>query len=338
MTDVRFQRTIDQKLYDELCTAGVALTQASELIRQGANVNALCDHPDLKKATMLVSLFDELMCSPSEIRVFFLNFFLKNGLSLKEHASEAITFLMLYAFPTNDLLEGAKLLLKKGADPSTAVCVDNQLDGCPITQSAINAVLTQASDAWLLEKDFPLIQGYSALYEILLRAVKKQNYQTVGLLTEIVGQQLKKFCVIGKAKVRTVKPDCKWEYEGEYEANLFDSGFVLQCSQSDLCVNLIQEAFCVDAAQGMGMKTFFNFPNEYTESVITAITGRIDNTRACLNLVLSNGYCVQFKTEFNHAATQTRRGTIELKPITDELSDKYQNANELTKPQNTRGY
>lgn len=31
MTDVRFQRTMDQKLYDELCTAGMALTQASEL-------------------------------------------------------------------------------------------------------------------------------------------------------------------------------------------------------------------------------------------------------------------------------------------------------------------
>ena len=135
-----------------------------------------------------------------------------------------------------------------------------------------------------------------------------------------------------------VKPDCKWDYEGEYEANHFDSGFVLQCPQSDLCVNLMQEAFCVDAVQGMGMKTFFSFPNEYTESVITAITGRIDNTRACLNLVLSNGYCVQFKTEFNHAATQTRRGTIELKPITDELSDKYQNANELTKPYNMRGH
>lgn len=142
----------------------------------------------------------------------------------------------------------------------------------------------------------------------------------------------------GKAKVRTVKPDCKWDYEGECEDNLFDSGFVLQCSQSDLCVNLMLEAFCVDAVQGIGMKTFFNFPNEYTESVITAITGRIDNNRACLNLVLSNGYCVRFETECKHSAIQTKRGTIELKPITDELSDKYQNANELTKPYNPRGH
>lgn len=99
--------------------------------------------------------------------------------------------------------------------------------------------------------------------------------------------------------MRTVKPDCKWDYEGECEDNLFDFGFVLQCSQSDLCVNLMLEAFCVDAVQGIGMKTFFNFPNEYTESVIIAITGRIDNSLACLNLVLSNGYCVRFEQSTN---------------------------------------
>lgn len=78
MQATRFERIIDQELFNALSQQPPNFQKAQDFLKKGADVNAGCLHPDIGNTFMAAALSEEFI-GQGEIRTELGQFFLDNG-------------------------------------------------------------------------------------------------------------------------------------------------------------------------------------------------------------------------------------------------------------------
>ena len=112
----------------------------------------------------------------------------------------------------------------------------------------------------------------------------------------------------------------------------FSSGIVIELEDTALCIDPFQAAFCSSEVQVKENKNLIDVPNPILNTEIVAITGRVsDFSRSneilndTINLIFANDYCLRIQENPNNEKDSVKRGTIQYKSVTDEISDAFVN-------------
>lgn len=305
--------------------------KASNLVAQGASVNGACVDSDLGNTFLASVVYDDL--TGENLRSPVTDFFLQNGfdptVSDGLNGAQALTNLIALGYLEKNLLRSVKEMLDRGCDPNLRFL---QYIDEPEPQSALDRATTELFDSWLPDCDFLTAQTYTPIYQALLFAIEKKPYQSIESLAFACGQRIKSIVSLGKTHLQTVIPNYQWRYEGEWVEGAFSSGIVIELEDTALCIDPFQAAFCSSEVQVKENKNLIDVPNPILNTEIVAITGRVsDFSRSneilndTINLIFANDYCLRIQENPNNEKDSVKRGTIQYKSVTDEISDAFVN-------------
>lgn len=330
MQGPKFGRTIDQELFDALSQRSPDFLKAQDWLKKGADVNAACIHPDIGNTFMAVALFEEFT-GQGDISAELGQFILDNGFDPRIqnglNGAHALTYLITYSRPSNELFSVVKRFLERGCNPKLPFL--NYTDETEL-ESAFDRTSGELFDSWMPEHDFLKVQGFAPLYQLLAVASHGGRYQSVEPVTSVLGKRIESISGLGATRLQTIVAGSKWRYEGEWKADAFSSGIVIGCEDKALCIDPYQAAFC-----STDIKTAPGSEKLAINSKIVAITGRVsdyfkeggfDDT---FNIILENGYCLRIQEDPDNAAGYLKRGRILYKLISDELSEAFSNCEKL---------
>lgn len=324
MQAVKFNREIDQKLFQALTKSEPNFLIARDLLSKGGNINAACLHPDLGKTFLIAAVFDEFIGhghTRAELSHFFLDHgfdpTIQNGFS----GAHALTNLISYSYPNHELFFAAKALLEKGCNPSIRFL--NYIDD-PEPLSAYERTSEELFDSWFPDCDFLRVQGFAALHQLLATAIEGGDYLSVEPVIRAERRRIKSISGFGLTHLQTIIPGSEWKYEGEWKPGVFSSGIVIDCEDLALCIDPYQAAFCTSNIKAAPESEKFELNGK-----IVAMTGRV--TERCkegsyndtLNIILDNDYCLRIQEDPNNKPGSLKRGTIRYKLISDEWSDPF---------------
>ena len=326
-----FEKEIDQRLYEALTQLPIDFQKASNLVAQGASVNVACVDSDLGNTFLTSVVYDAL--TGENLRSPVTDFFLKNGFDPTVanglNGAQALTNLIAFGYLEKNLLTAVKKMLDRGCDPNLRFL---QYIDEPKPQSAIDRAATELFDSWLPDCDFLAAQTYSPIYQALLFAIEKKPYQTIESLAFACGQRIKRIGSLGNTHLQTLIPESQWRYEGERLEGAFSSGIVIELEDTTLCIDPFQAALCSSEVKIKGNKDLIDVPNPILNTEIVAITGRVsDFSRSngvlndTINLIFANDYCLRIQENPNNEKSCVKRGTIQYKSVTDEISDAFVN-------------
>ena len=331
--EVKFDRNIDTSLYLVLLI-NQDYRQATKLILSGADINASCRHSDIGQAFMLGALLNDLVGDDLN-KIDMVKFFMHHGFNPNTgdglNGAQALNYFIAFAHPTNKLIESVKLLLDKGCDANLEY--PNYLDEGEMT-SAVDTAYWMLFDGWVPDFDFLAVQGFSPICQILSRAVKRQNYQNISSVSRIIGEKIRKVVVVGDGSINALDSGNRYLYEGEWDRGVFSSGIIIECEKHCVFIDSYLASFCDACSFNAESETELSL--DLTGQTIKAVTGRIffncqdkeENDE--INFILSNGYVLKFKLA-GKSEDGKQKCVLSYQRVTDELSEKYQNALELEK-------
>lgn len=296
--DLTFENPLDQALFCTLCETTASnpeyvFKHAEELIRQGADPNAIGIDNDVRKPTYLAA---GVLAEPNDgtripmVRVA--QFLVEHGFDPKRDSgksgAQTLAFSFLVNQPEPGLMDCLKYLLSVGADPSCPYAVIDFLEDDYFTTScvkirhgdpknALNCVYMNMVESEHDSFDLWAPTAFWTIHQILAKAARKENFNAIAYCSTCLGQRLKELYVIGSDKVApslcakksidfTFGPDCDSD----------EPCFVLVFESTALVVNQFLYSFCDDSLVNFDAGTQIELPPELQDVRIADLRGRRD--------------------------------------------------------------
>ena len=198
---------------------------------------------------MLAALLED--ASPN-YRSDIVRFFLQNGFDphLAEGAagSQALSHLIWLSLPGQTTLDAVKALLRAGCDPlvKTLFYVDDYLE-----TDAVDQALTGLADAFNVDVDFLDMLGFSAIFQCLTKAGRKQNFASVGLVTDAFNCPIRGIYAFGDCRVAKNEAEASSFSFVAAKHRPFEAGLIFDCGRTCLLIDPSWGAFCDKELAGL---------------------------------------------------------------------------------------
>lgn len=302
--EVRFSNPIDQHLYELILNAEPNFedcrAEGEALLALGANINAPTVDGAIPNGFMLAALLQD--ASPN-YRSDIVRFFLRNGFDphLAEGAagSQALSHLIWLCFPGQATLDTVKALLRAGCDPLVKTLF---YDDDPDESNAVDQALIGLADAFDVHVDFLDMLGFSAIFQCLRKAGRKEDFAGVGLVTDAFNCPIRGIYAFGDCAVSKNEAEASSFSFVAAKHRPFEAGLIFDCDRTCLLIDPFWGAFCDTELAGLlssltKIDPILEMPRDLR---LTSISGKICGSAEFL---LDCWYC----------AMEIRKKTIKVK-------------------------